>query len=220
MESALDQAWLAVLRRVSARDRANASCTCRAALIAARRIALLDVSGGRETLPVLVSASADDAELLRRSVHYLKECFAPGGDLPLRQGGCASVCKEGACLRDTCPCGKRPDGVPALAADGRLRPRSQNDISGGGGSSSTQVEFPLTECGPACSCAGDCAIRVTQQPVSVPLTVVPAGECGWGVVTDEALPSGTFVAVYAGEVGATELLRGLALSQCYTFALV
>lgn len=171
------EAWVAVLRRMIARDRRLASRTCRASRKAALVIEQLDVSGGLETLPVLVDAPAEEAERLRAGVRYTVRSFpSHGREIPLQEGaGCAGVCGS-ACGLSTCPCGKR-----------------------------SGADHPPTECGPACSCRPEtCANRETQLRVAVPLTLVPAGPCGWAVTTDGRLPAGAFVAVYAGEYLSTD----------------
>lgn len=203
-------AWVAVLRRLQERDRTVASCCCRAARLAAHSIALLDASGGLETLPVIVNASPEDAGRLRNSIVYTAASFVGGGrELPLRDtGGCAAVCR-GSCDLNTCLCGMGPGGEPSFLPGGRLRQRATH--GGSTGDSGAAADFPQTECGPACACAASCPNRVTQQPVSVPLTLVPAGECGWGVVTETRLPAGQFVAIYAGEARcqSSSFLRGV-----------
>lgn len=179
-------AWLKVLRRLPARSRAVVACTCKAARIAAKAVDALDASRGHETLPVLIDGSLEEAERLRDSVQYVTGSFVSGERTALRSvGGCADVCR-GACSRETCPCSRAPDGEPAFDAHGRLR--------------SAAADFPLTECGQACSCGEACPNKVTQRQVAVPLTIILSGQSGWGVVTDARLARGTFVAVYAGEV--------------------
>lgn len=84
----------------------------------------------------------------------------------------------------------RVKGDFAYGEDGRLRPEI--------------VVYPTTpiwECNARCGCTGDCRNRVVGKGRKVPLDLykTPSGK-GWGVRTHRALPRGTFVTVYAGEL--------------------
>ena len=66
-------------------------------------------------------------------------------------------------------------------------------------------DAPLFECNDSCDCVGgDCAYRVVQKGVSVPLQVFTAGSKGLGLRTGTSLKAGRFVAEYAGEVVRTD----------------
>ena len=63
------------------------------------------------------------------------------------------------------------------------------------------------ECGPGCSCARDCPHRETQRPLSRPLSLQRDARRGWGVFAESAVPMGTFVCTYSGEVIGVEMAR-------------
>ncbi|KAK1927667.1 hypothetical protein DB88DRAFT_478821 [Papiliotrema laurentii] len=70
--------------------------------------------------------------------------------------------------------------------------------------------LPLVECSPACSCSSSCLNRVSQKGVTVPISIrsAPAGLGAFYTPSTETnLPSGTFIALYAGEYLTTEQAR-------------
>lgn len=58
----------------------------------------------------------------------------------------------------------------------------------------------ISECNCTCPCGIDCGNRVVQRGMKVKLGVFWTGLKGWGVRTFEAIPSGTFLFEYVGEV--------------------
>ncbi|KAG1658609.1 Histone-lysine N-methyltransferase SUV39H2 [Nymphon striatum] len=60
---------------------------------------------------------------------------------------------------------------------------------------------PIYECNKRCACGPGCLNRVVQHGRKVKLAIFRTSNlCGWGVKTLEAIPKGTFVMEYVGEV--------------------
>lgn len=59
---------------------------------------------------------------------------------------------------------------------------------------------PVFECNALCTCSDACSNRVVQRGLGLRLEVYRTKNKGWGVRTLEAIPHGTFVCEYAGEV--------------------
>lgn len=59
---------------------------------------------------------------------------------------------------------------------------------------------PVFECNALCTCSDACSNRVVQRGLRLRLEVYNTKNKGWGVRTLEAIPHGTFVCEYAGEV--------------------
>ncbi|XP_034546891.1 histone-lysine N-methyltransferase SETMAR [Notolabrus celidotus] len=72
---------------------------------------------------------------------------------------------------------------------------------------------PVFECNALCSCSDACSNRVVQRGLRLGLEVYCTENMGWGVRTIEAIPNGTFVCEYAGEVISFEEARRRQLSQ-------
>jgi histone-lysine N-methyltransferase SETMAR len=177
-------AWACVLRRATPRTLAAAACTCRALAAAVVQLRACDVAAGAEDVPIL-APSLEAAQALRARFEYTHACTGAAADAEdLTGGGCG--CVGAACDPAQCACARARDGEPAYSPYGALR-------------ASLGEEAPLVECGPACSCGALCPNRVTQRRVSAPLSLHNS-RCGWGVVTDAALPRGAFVCTYAGEL--------------------
>ncbi|XP_034724639.1 histone-lysine N-methyltransferase SETMAR [Etheostoma cragini] len=66
---------------------------------------------------------------------------------------------------------------------------------------------PLFECNALCTCSDACSNRVVQRGLRLRLEVYSTEKRGWGVRTLEAIPHGTFVCEYAGEVISFEEAR-------------
>lgn len=98
----------------------------------------------------------------------------------------ASSCAGPAASAGTCTClSQNNESGPVYDGEGRLL------IESG----------PIYECNSKCSCGPTCPNRVVQRGRQVPLTIArfPAGK-GWGVRATKAIPAGTFIDLYLGEV--------------------
>ena len=189
MESAVEQAWTCVLRRATPRTLAAAACTCKALHALVLQLRARDVSSGAEDA-ALLAPTADAAAALRALFVYASGCSGAASDAEdLTGGGCDCV----SCEPERCGCALAADKLHAYTRSGALR--------------LGQPDTPLVECGPACSCSSQCQRRVTQRRVSVPLSLRRDELRGWGVLADCALPAGSFVCNYAGELIALEEAR-------------
>ena len=189
MDSAVERAWTCVLRRATPRTLAAAACTCKALHAAVLQLRARDVSGGTEDVAVL-APSAEDAASLRALFVYTSGCSGEASDAEDLTGG---GCDCSSCEPHCCCCALLEDKQPAYSRSGLLR--------------LTQPDLPLVECGPACRCSLECTRRVTQRRVTAPLSLCREALRGWGVVTDCALPAGSFVCIYGGELIALDVAR-------------
>lgn len=71
----------------------------------------------------------------------------------------------------------------------------------------------MFECNALCTCSDACSNRVVQRGLRLRLEVYATKSRGWGVRTLEAIPRGTFVCEYAGEVIGFEEARRRQLAQ-------
>jgi len=114
--------------------------------------------------------------------------------------GCS--CRSRSCRTPTCPCpracGPAYDGAGALL---NLGPTDSGYCS------------PVFECNALCACSEACSNRVVQGGLRLRLEVYATGNKGWGVRALEAVPRGTFVCEYAGEVIGLEEARRRQLAQ-------
>lgn len=72
---------------------------------------------------------------------------------------------------------------------------------------------PVFECNALCSCSDACSNRVVQRGLRLRLEVCSTKNRGWGVRALEAIPLGTFVCEYAGELISLEEARRRQLAQ-------
>ncbi|KZV86722.1 SET domain-containing protein [Exidia glandulosa HHB12029] len=61
-------------------------------------------------------------------------------------------------------------------------------------------EFPIFECNDACGCDEDCMNRVVQRGRQYPIEIRKTQFKGWGVFAKAAIPSNSFIGIYAGEL--------------------
>lgn len=108
--------------------------------------------------------------------------------------GCS--CLSHSCFTDSCSC-LQAHGQ-AYSSNGTLLKLSRTDSG---------YCSPVFECNALCTCSDACSNRVVQRGVRVRLEVFSTNNKGWGVRTLEALPHGTFVCEYAGEVISFEEAR-------------
>lgn len=65
---------------------------------------------------------------------------------------------------------------------------------------STKKQACIHECGPTCACQDDCGLRKTQRGIGSPVDVLWTGARGWGLFARTALPRGTYIGTYMGEI--------------------
>ncbi|XP_075039853.1 histone-lysine N-methyltransferase SETMAR isoform X2 [Mixophyes fleayi] len=137
-----------------------------------------DVGAGREALPVPVSGPWTELPAFQ----YTPDLVAgPGAELDPSEvtiQGCD--CQGPSCAPEECTC--LPDGDHYV--DRRIC-RSQK---------------PVLECNILCTCRESCTNRETQRGLQFRLLLCQMPGKGWGVRTQEDIPSGRFVCEYAGEV--------------------
>ena len=63
----------------------------------------------------------------------------------------------------------------------------------------------IYECNPSCSCAETCRNRLVQRGIQIRLEVRKTLDKGWGLFTLDAIPVGSFVCEYVGEVVTTQV---------------
>ncbi|XP_056381000.1 histone-lysine N-methyltransferase SETMAR [Hyla sarda] len=137
-----------------------------------------DLCGGEEALPVPVCGEWTRLPAFQ----YTAELVAgPGAQLDPSEvtiQGCK--CQGPSCLPGKCAC--LPHGESYLHR--RLH----------------SAQKPILECNIMCPCGESCANRETQQGLQFQLQVCQVPGKGWGLFTQENVPSGRFICEYAGEV--------------------
>nr|XP_040060947.1 histone-lysine N-methyltransferase SETMAR [Gasterosteus aculeatus aculeatus] len=159
-----------------------------------------DLSNCLEKVPVLIRRSSAAFPQFQYSPDNVQGpgCTTDPSEVTLP--GCS--CRSASCCSDTCPClrtcGRAYDGAGALLALG----------AAGSGYCS-----PVFECNALCACSDACSSRVVQGGLRLRLEVYATENKGWGVRTLQAIPRGTFVCEYAGEVIGLEEARRRQLAQ-------
>ncbi|XP_074348580.1 histone-lysine N-methyltransferase family member SUVH9-like [Apium graveolens] len=157
-------------------------------LVRPRGNACLDISMGRENVPITLFNDIDgNHEPLEHD--YLVKSFIP---LHVHQYGNGCQCLS-ACSKD-CSCIRKNGGQFAYDRDGIL----------------IQGKPLIFECGPYCSCLPNCRNRVTQRGVRHRLEVFRSGT-GWGVRSLDYILAGSFICEYAGVVLTNELAQLLSM---------
>lgn len=104
-----------------------------------------------------------------------------------------------SCVKNTCKCLLRSGGANYEFRDENQSRSILLNLKKCTGSSFT---FPIIECNRFCKCSENCGNRVVQKGPIKCLVVKPCIESskGMGLFTSKAIPMGTFVCEYAGEV--------------------
>ncbi|XP_010936090.1 histone-lysine N-methyltransferase family member SUVH2 [Elaeis guineensis] len=144
----------------------------------------LDISNGKETLPVFIFNDIDDDKepLL---FEYLARPFYPSCVFNERgwvDGGPGCQCASN-CSFD-CHCARRNGGEFAYDGNGLL----------------LKGKPLIYECGTLCQCPMSCANRVSQKGVRNQLEVFRSRETGWGVRSLDFIRAGAFVCEFSGVV--------------------
>ncbi|XP_063797368.1 histone-lysine N-methyltransferase SETMAR [Pseudophryne corroboree] len=150
-----------------------------------------DVCAGQEALPVPVCGPRAELPVFQ----YTPELIAgPGAELDPSEvtiQGCD--CQGATCVPEECTC--LPDGENY--ADRRLH----------------SSQKPVLECNILCHCGESCTNRETQRGLHFQLLLCQVPGKGWGLRTQEEIPSGRFVCEYAGEVLGQDEARSRIQSQ-------
>ncbi|XP_037345580.2 histone-lysine N-methyltransferase SETMAR isoform X2 [Pungitius pungitius] len=162
----------------------------------------VDLSNGIENVPVLITPNS--AVMTFPEFQYSPDniqgpgCTTDPSEVTLP--GCS--CRFASCRPENCSClrayGVAYDGAGALLARG---PAASGYCS------------PVFECNALCACSDACSSRVVQGGLRLRLEVYATEGKGWGVRTLEAIPRGTFVCEYAGEVIGPEEARRRQVAQ-------
>ncbi|XP_054473554.1 histone-lysine N-methyltransferase SETMAR [Anoplopoma fimbria] len=162
----------------------------------------VDLSNGLEHVPVLIERSS--TVMTFPEFQYSPDniqgpgCSTDPSEVTLP--GCS--CRSPSCCTEDCSClqthGRGYD------INGTLLNLNQTDSG---------YCSPVFECNALCTCSDACSNRVVQVGVRLRLEVCSTENRGWGVRTLEAIPHGTFVCEYAGEVIGLEEARRRQLSQ-------
>ncbi|XP_068109221.1 histone-lysine N-methyltransferase SETMAR isoform X2 [Hyperolius riggenbachi] len=141
-------------------------------------MALHDVCSGLEALSVPLCGPLEELSPFQ----YTSELIAgPGAELDPSEvtiQGCE--CLGQSCMTVQCPCLLQGENYVNRQVTDRGR--------------------PILECNILCSCAETCANRETQRGLQFHLQVCQIPGKGWGLITQEDIPSGRFVCEYAGKV--------------------
>lgn len=121
--------------------------------------------------------------------NYIRETIIPA-ELNIKSGSVGCKCKECSVSSSLCCpsiATKKSNFAYRLIGDSkRLRLRNKQ---------------MLYECNENCECDKECLNRVTQQPRTYPLTIFKTSNGrGWGVKAASAIPRGTFLMEYTGEI--------------------
>ncbi|XP_076603294.1 histone-lysine N-methyltransferase SETMAR [Chaetodon auriga] len=163
---------------------------------------VVDLSNSLENVPVSVEASS--GLLTFPQFQYSPDniqgpgCTIDPSEVTLP--GCS--CLSPSCFTDSCSC-LQTHGQP-YHSTGTLLNLSRTDSG---------YCSPVFECNALCTCSDACSTRVVQGGLRLRLEVYSTKNKGWAVRTLEAIPRGTFVCEYAGEVISLEEARRRQLAQ-------
>ncbi|SPO29229.1 uncharacterized protein UTRI_06178 [Ustilago trichophora] len=117
-------------------------------------------------------------------------------------------CEDDECDPRTCSCVKRAaecypyKGSYYQSMFDPLEPTSRNFAYDATGclASNIPVGTPIFECNDFCPCADSCRNRVVQKGKKASLAFWKTESKGWGIKAVAAIPAGTFVGAYGGEL--------------------
>ncbi|XP_038553485.1 histone-lysine N-methyltransferase SETMAR [Micropterus salmoides] len=161
-----------------------------------------DLSNGLENVAVLIERSS--GVLTFPEFQYSPDniqgpgCSTDPSEITLP--GCS--CLSHSCFTESCSC-LQTHGQ-AYDSTGTLLNLSRIDSG---------YCSPVFECNALCSCSDACSNRVVQRGLRLRLEVCSTKNRGWGVRALEAIPRGTFVCEYAGELISLEEARRRQLAQ-------
>lgn len=162
----------------------------------------VDLSSCLENVPVLIERSSV-VKTLPEFQYSPDNTQGPGCTIDPSEvtlPGCS--CLSHSCFTENCSC-LQTHGQ-AYDSTGTLLTLSRTDSG---------YCSPVFECNALCTCSDACSNRVVQRGLRLRLEVYGTEDRGWGVRTLEAIPCGTFVCEYAGEVISFEEARRRQLAQ-------
>ncbi|XP_059185634.1 histone-lysine N-methyltransferase SETMAR [Centropristis striata] len=162
----------------------------------------VDLSNGLENVPILIERSST-VKTFPEFQYSPDNTEGPGCSIDPSEvtlPGCS--CVSHSCFTDSCSC-LQTHGQ-AYDSTGTLLNLSRTDSA---------YSSPVFECNALCTCSDACSNRLVQRGVTLRLEVYSTEQRGWGVRTLEAIPHGTFVCEYAGEVISFKEARCRQLSQ-------
>ncbi|XP_023259431.1 histone-lysine N-methyltransferase SETMAR [Seriola lalandi dorsalis] len=162
----------------------------------------VDLSHGLENVPVLIERSSS-VPIFPEFQYSPDNIEGPGCTVDPSEvtlPGCS--CLYHSCCTESCSC-LQTHGQ-AYDSTGTLLDRTRTDSG---------YCSPVFECNVLCSCSDTCSNRVVQRGLTLRLEIYSTRNRGWGLRTLEAIPNGTFVCEYAGEVISFEEARRRQLTQ-------
>ncbi|VVC44969.1 Hypothetical protein CINCED_3A004403 [Cinara cedri] len=148
-----------------------------------------DISYGCEDVPIRCVNEIDDEQPV--DFTYIKEnCYDVGNHVDSAMSHIACCNCEGPCNTSNCKC-VQTNGECLYDENGRLN--SNFDYFNPSGI--------IYECNLRCRCHKQkCGNRVIQKGIKISLELFKHTDMGWGVRTRQAIPQGTFVCEYIGEI--------------------
>ncbi|XP_074269248.1 histone-lysine N-methyltransferase, H3 lysine-9 specific SUVH6-like [Silene latifolia] len=139
-----------------------------------------DISKGKEKSPICAINTIDDEK--PPPFTYITSVMYPDWCRPIPPRGCS--CKDGCLDTDCCSCAANNGGEIPYNLSGAI----------------VEAKPLVYECGPSCKCPLSCPNRVSQHGIKLPLEIFKTGKRGWGVRSISAIPSGSFICEYIGEL--------------------
>lgn len=139
-----------------------------------------DISQGKEKLPIRAMNAIDDEKPTPFS--YMTDMIYPnfyGSSIP-RSCDCADGCSDFV----QCCCVVKNGGEIPFNDDGAI----------------VTPKPVIYECGPFCKCSPSCKNRVSQRGIRYQLEIFKTQKRGWGVRSQNFIPSGSFICEYVGEI--------------------
>ncbi|KMT15079.1 hypothetical protein BVRB_3g062010 [Beta vulgaris subsp. vulgaris] len=141
---------------------------------------IADISEGKEDVPICAVNTIDDEK--PAPFNYITSVMYPDWCQPIPPKGCD--CKNGCSDSERCACAVKNGGDIPFNYNGAI----------------VQAKPLVYECGPLCKCPPSCHNRVSQLGIKLPLEVFKTDSRGWGVRCLSAIPSGSFICEYIGEL--------------------
>ncbi|KAL2923490.1 Histone-lysine N-methyltransferase H3 lysine-9 specific SUVH6 [Bienertia sinuspersici] len=139
-----------------------------------------DISEGKENFPICAVNTINDEK--PPPFTYITSMMYPDWCQPITPKGCD--CKNGCSDSEHCACAVKNGGEIPFNHSGAI----------------IQAKPLVYECGPMCKCPPSCHNRVSQHGIKLPLEVFKTESRGWGVRCLSAIPSGSFICEYIGEL--------------------
>ncbi|KMT15080.1 hypothetical protein BVRB_3g062020 [Beta vulgaris subsp. vulgaris] len=141
---------------------------------------IADISEGKEDRQICAINTIDDEK--PAPFNYITSVIYPDWCQRRPPKGCD--CKNGCSDSEHCACAVKNGGDIPFNYSGAI----------------VQAKPLVYECGPLCKCPPSCHNRVSQHGIKLPLEVFKTDCRGWGVRCLSAIPSGSFICEYIGEL--------------------